>query len=96
MCDELFWILYSNGSKPNDGARDGCILIDPNGEKTMLSCRLEFGCTNNSVEYEALVQGSQKAINLDVNYLKVYGDSEIVIKHVRNIIHCVFNHLINP
>lgn len=25
--------------------------------------------------------------------MKVYGDSEIVIKHVRNNIHCVSNHL---
>eukprot|EP00253_Pinus_taeda_P004312 PITA_04312 len=59
----------------------------------MLSCRLEFECTNNTTEYEALVQGLYKAIGLKVQYLKVFGDSEIVIKQVRNTIHCLSSHL---
>lgn len=40
----------------------------------MLACRLEFDCTNNVVEYEALVHGLQKVISLDIKYLKVFGD----------------------
>ena len=44
----LFWSLYFDGSKSNDGTGVRCILIDPEGEKTMLSCRLEFECTNNT------------------------------------------------
>eukprot|EP00253_Pinus_taeda_P004920 PITA_04920 len=59
----------------------------------MLSCRLEFECTNNTAEYEALVQGLYKAIGLKVQYLKVFGDSEIIVKQVRNTIHCLLNHL---
>jgi hypothetical protein len=51
-----FWKLYFDGSKSNDGASAGCILVNPTGEKTVLSYRLEFQCTNNIVEYEALVQ----------------------------------------
>ena len=31
-----------------------------------MSCRLEFECTNNTAEYEALVQGLKKAIELKV------------------------------
>lgn len=58
----------------------------------MLACRLEFQCTNNIVEYEALIQGLYKAITLNVKYLRVYGDSEIIVKQVRNTIHCVFGH----
>ena len=59
----------------------------------MLSCRLEFDCTSNTAEYEALIQGLYKAIGLNVKYLKVYGDSEIVIRQVRNTIHCLSGHL---
>ena len=59
----------------------------------MLACRLEFECTNNIAEYEALVQGLYKAINLGVEYLQTFGHSEIIIKQVRNNIHCVSNHL---
>ena len=59
----------------------------------MLSCRLEFERTNNTAEYEALIQGLYKAIGLNVKYLKVYGDSKIVIRQVRNTIHCLSRHL---
>ena len=45
------------GSKSNEGAGVGCVLVSPEGDKTMLTCRLEFDCTNNTTEYEALVQG---------------------------------------
>ena len=53
----LFWKLFFDGSKSNDGAGAGCILVSPKGEETMLTCRLEFDCTNNTTEYEALLQG---------------------------------------
>lgn len=59
----------------------------------MLSCRLEFERTNNIAEYEALIQGIYKAIGLKVQYLKVFGDSDIVIKQVRNTIHFLSSHL---
>jgi hypothetical protein len=51
------------------------VLIDPEQCKTPISCRLEFECTNNTAEYEALVQGLKKAIDLKVKCLKVFGDS---------------------
>ena len=59
----------------------------------MLACRLEFQCTKNNEKYEALIQGLYKAIGFNVNYFQVYGDSEIVIRQVRNTIHCVSGHL---
>ena len=89
----LFLSLYFDGSKSSEGSGEGCILISPQGEKTMLSYRLQFKCTNNTAEYEALVQGLYKAIGHKVQYLKVFGDSEIIIKQVRNTIHCLSIHL---
>ena len=61
----------------------------------MLSCKLEFECTNNTTEYEALIQGLYKVIGLKIQYLKVFGDYEIVIKQVRNTIHFLSGHLNN-
>eukprot|EP00253_Pinus_taeda_P010508 PITA_10508 len=61
------------------------MLISLEGDKTMLTCRLEFDCTNNIAEYEALVQGLYKAIGLNVKYLQVFGDSEIVIRQAYTI-----------
>jgi len=48
---------------------------------------------NNTTKYEALVQGLYKAIELNVKYLQVFGDSEIVVRRVRNTIHCLSSHL---
>lgn len=59
----------------------------------MLACRLEFQCIDNITEYEALIQGLNKAIGLNVKYLQVYGDFEIIVKQVRNMIHCISGHL---
>jgi ribonuclease HI len=68
-------------------------LINPIQVKTLISCHLELEFTNNTVEYEALVQGLKKAIDLKVKYLKVFGDSEIIVRQVINIIHCLSLHL---
>jgi len=68
----LFWKLFFDGSKFNEGAGAGCVLISLEGDKTMLTCRLEFDCTKNTAEYEALVEGLYKAIGLDVKYLHFF------------------------
>jgi len=80
----LFWKLSFGGSKSNEGAGERCMLINPKENKTMLTCRLEF---------EALVQGLYTTIGLDIKYLQVFGDSEIVIRQVHNTIHCLSGHL---
>jgi ribonuclease HI len=87
------WSLYFDGSKSKEGAGVGCIIIDPAGNKTLLACRLEFECTNNVAEYEALLQGLRKALDMHIQNLIVFGDSEIVVRQVRNSIHCLTLHL---
>ena len=79
---DSFWTLFFYGSKTLEGSGVGCVLIDPKKNKHFLSCRLEFGCSNNIAEYEALVQGLRKAIELKVENMKVYGDSEIIVKQI--------------
>jgi ribonuclease HI len=92
--DEI-WSLYFDGSKSREGVGVSCLLIDPKGNKTFIACRLEFDCTNNIAEYEALLQGLKKSIDLDIQCLVVFDDSEIVVKQVKNTIHCVSSHLKN-
>ena len=84
---------FFNGSKTLEGSKAGCVLINPKNNKHFLSRRLEYECTNNKIEYEALVQGLKKAIEFKVENLKVYGDSEIIVKQFRNQIHCISPHL---
>lgn len=51
------------------------ILIELLQRKHFISFRLAFEYTNNIVEYEALVLGLQKAIDLNISILKVVADS---------------------
>ena len=57
------------------------------------SCHLESKCTNNNVKYEALIQGLGKAIDLKVKSIEVFGESQLVTKHVRNFMFNTFHHL---
>jgi ribonuclease HI len=87
------WSLYFDSSKSKEGAGAGCIIIDSAGNKTLLACRLEFECTNNTVEYEALLQGLRKSLDMHIQNLVVFGDSEIVVRQVRDSIHYLSPHL---
>ena len=89
------WTLYFDGSKSQEGLGAGCILIDQKGKRHFLSCRLEFECTNNTGEYEALVKGLKKAIDLNVKELKVFRDSKIIFRQLRNTMNCNSHHLKN-
>jgi ribonuclease HI len=91
--ENQIWSLYFDGSKSKEGAGTDCVLIDLGGNKTLIACRLEFECTNNTAEYEALLQGLRKALDLDIQNLTVFGDSEIMVRQVKNSIHCLSPHL---
>ena len=60
------WTLYIDGSRNKEGEGAGCLLIDLHGNRTMITCHLEFECTNNVDEYEALMQGLKKALDFHV------------------------------
>jgi ribonuclease HI len=87
------WYLYFDGSKSKEGAGAGCVLIDPVGNKTLIACLLEFECTSNTTEYEALLQGLRKALDLKIHNLVVFNFSKIMVRQVRNSIHCLSPHL---
>ena len=72
------------GSRSKEGVGTWSVLIDPKGIKKMITCSLEFECTNNMAEYEALVQGLRKAIDMGAKAIECVRDSEIIVKQVRN------------
>ena len=79
--------------KQTEGLGDGCFLIDAERNKFFLSCRIEFECTNNTIEYEALVQGLKRAIELNAKKLNFFVDSGIVVRQIRYTIHFLSPHL---
>ena len=50
---------------------------------------------NNIAEYEALVQGIRKELDLQIKCIEVFGDSKVVIRQVRDSINCTSHHLKN-
>jgi ribonuclease HI len=45
---------------------------------------LEFKATNNMAEYEALIFGLNTTLSLGVQQLLVKGDSQLIIKQVKD------------
>jgi ribonuclease HI len=60
--------------------------------KTPISYHLEFKCTNNKAEYEALVQFLNNSIDLKVKCHRIFSESKIIVRQVRNTIHFLSSH----
>ncbi|XP_066373870.1 uncharacterized protein [Miscanthus floridulus] len=77
-----YWTMYFDGSvmAPGSGAR--VVLISPNGSKLRYAIHLHFLASNNTAEYEALINGLRIAVELGATWLYVYGNSELIIDQV--------------
>ena len=49
------WIIYCDGAWGFAGAGAATIITSPSGVKMRYVARLEFQCTNNIAEYEAIL-----------------------------------------
>ena len=80
--DEGWWHMSFDGaaSKKEPGA--GIWIRPPMGEPRFLSYKLNFKCTNNMTEYEALILGRKALKGLQAQRINIQGDSELIIKQV--------------
>jgi ribonuclease HI len=76
------WHMHFDGSFSNEGNIAAIILYSPIGKIHNFSYRLEFSCTNNISEFEALLPGIKNAYNLGCGHLIIFGDSELVVNLV--------------
>ena len=67
--------MYFDGSVMKTGVGMGLLFISPLGVHMRYMIRLHFATSNNTAEYEALINGLQIAIELGVRCLDVWGDS---------------------
>ena len=74
------WTLRFDGSKTKQGAGAGFELVSPTGATYLKAHRLQFPCTNNIAEYEALILGLLCVIKKGAKILHVLGDSYLVIE----------------
>jgi hypothetical protein len=80
---EGFWRMSFDGACCSSGSGVGIVFKSPNSVIYPHAIRLEFPCMNNEVEYEALIQGMNLALQMKIEHLIITGDSELVINHIR-------------
>ena len=76
------WTLVFDGASNTLGNGVGAVITSPTGFHIPFTARICFDCTNNMAEYEACIYGIEAAIDLRIKYLKVYGDSALVISQI--------------
>ena len=82
---EKWWNLHFDGAIGKDGAGAGISINGPNHENYLCLYKLYFECTNNVSEYEALILGIDKLIELKIKNVFIYGDSELIINQVKGM-----------
>jgi ribonuclease HI len=79
------WTIYFDGSKRVEGARVGVEIISPQGDKLKYVLWMSFlQASNNEAEYEALLHGMRIAKACGATRLKIFEDSNLVVKQVMN------------
>jgi ribonuclease HI len=74
--------VFCDGSWRTFGAGAAAILISPSKIKTCYATRLEFNCTNNIAEYEALLLGLRKLRTMGIRRAVLKFDSQVIIVHI--------------
>src|SRR3954462_6085568 len=75
------WTVFFDGSKRQQGAGAGIVLVSPKGTKLKYVLQMNFSnASNNEAEYEALLHGMRMAKTCGVTRLAIYGDSNLVVQ----------------
>ena len=78
-----WWTLRVDGASRSSGSGIGLLLQSPTGEHLEQAIRLGFSASNNEAKYEAILSGLDLALALSVSKLRIYSDSQLVVKHVQ-------------
>jgi ribonuclease HI len=83
------WIMYFDGSVMKKGASVDLVFISPLDVHIEYFVRLHFPASNNTTEYEALINGLRIAVELEIKRLEIRGDSELVVDKVMKDKNCM-------
>ncbi|XP_034197732.1 uncharacterized protein LOC117613207 [Prunus dulcis] len=83
------WKLYFDGSKTDKASGAGIVLEEPLGIRHCYSFQLDFQCTNNRAEYEALIIGLEMLVELGIQSVEILGDSMLVLKQIAGEYKCL-------
>jgi ribonuclease HI len=89
MDQEGVWKLFFDGSVCSQGRGIGCFIKSPKGAEYEVSIRLEFGCTNNQTEYDALLTGLEVLVEVEAERVEAFGDSKLVVQQIKDENQCL-------
>jgi ribonuclease HI len=73
------WKLFFDDLACTEGQGIVVILISPRGAVFEQSTHLEYFCTNNQAEYEAIMLGMQIFSSMGVEDVEAFGNSLLVM-----------------
>jgi ribonuclease HI len=76
------WIVFCDGSWGTFDAGAAAVLVAPSKVKTCYAAKLDFSCTNNIAEYEALLLGLWKLRAMGIRRAILKTDSQLISGHV--------------
>jgi ribonuclease HI len=62
--------------------------VSPHGVEYELSIWLDFECTHNQAEYEALLVGLETLVELGTPQVEVFGDSKLIVQQINDESQC--------
>src|SRR4051812_23989728 len=75
------WTMFFDGSKRQQGAGAGVVIVSPKGTKFRYVLQINFSnASNNEEEYEALLHDMRMAKTCGTTRLSIYGDSNLVVQ----------------
>jgi ribonuclease HI len=74
--------VFCDGSLGTFGAGATVVLVAPSKVRTCYAVKLDFSCTNNNAEYEALLLGLRKLKGLGIRRAVLKTDSQVISSHV--------------
>jgi ribonuclease HI len=76
------WTVFCDGFWGAFGAGAAAVLVAPSEVKTCYAVKLDFSCTNNVAEYEALLLGLRKLRAMGIRRAILKTDSQVIAGHV--------------
>jgi hypothetical protein len=80
--DAEAWTVFCDGSWGTFGAGPAAVLIAPSKVRKCYTVKLDFSCTNNIAEYEALLLGLWKLKAMGIIRAVLKTDSQVISGHV--------------
>jgi ribonuclease HI len=80
--DAKAWTVFCDGSWGTFSTGAAAVLVAPSKVRTCYAAKLDFSCTNNIAEYEALLLGLRKLRAMGIRRAILKTDSQIISGHV--------------